>query len=339
MKSFYDIVFITHIPAFYKVNLYNNISKNKKIFVFFISEGTVSKRSDDFLTLSDAEFEYKVINKGNFEERSVLKSCALLLFCFQGKQYKKLVVQGWDLVEFWLLVFLSPAKKNALVLESTINESKISGLAYKLKILFMKRIKAVYASGTGQSKLLGALGFNGKIIVTKGVGIIRKSETFEYKSSGLRNRILYIGRLSEEKNLVSLVSAFSKLDWLKLDVYGEGPLKADLLEISSNNVSILGALPNRELCSIFNNYDALILPSYFEPWGLVVEESLYFGLPVIVSAQCGASDLIYESGYGIVFEDNNIEKSILDFYDIRNGLLLDGRKYIDLKDDGQVNCY
>uniref|UniRef100_UPI0018F874B6 glycosyltransferase n=1 Tax=Cronobacter malonaticus TaxID=413503 RepID=UPI0018F874B6 len=57
--------------------------------------------------------------------------------------------------------------------------------------------------------------------------------------------------------------------------------------------------------------DCFILPSLSEPWGLVVEEALTLGLPVIVSNHVGCdSDLINDKN-GIVFDVNN-EKSFID---------------------------
>lgn len=44
----YDYLIVTHIPAFYKINLYNELSKKLKIFVVFIASNTDEKRADDF---------------------------------------------------------------------------------------------------------------------------------------------------------------------------------------------------------------------------------------------------------------------------------------------------
>ena len=54
----YNYIIVTHIPNFYKVNLYNELSKNLKILVLFTARSTSEKRSDDFITLDKSEFEY-----------------------------------------------------------------------------------------------------------------------------------------------------------------------------------------------------------------------------------------------------------------------------------------
>jgi glycosyltransferase involved in cell wall biosynthesis len=73
-------------------------------------------------------------------------------------------------------------------------------------------------------------------------------------------------------------------------------------------------LENEELADIYQSHDVFILPSNYEPWGLVVEEALYWGLPVIVSNKIGCSlDLVYEFGTGEIFqlnEKNSLDKAI-----------------------------
>ena len=57
---------------------------------------------------------------------------------------------------------------------------------------------------------------------------------------------------------------------------------------------------------MYQAHDVFILPSYYEPWGLVVEEALYWGLSVIVSNRVGSSvDMVQELGTGCVFESRN----------------------------------
>ena len=70
----YDYVIVTHIPAFYKVNLYNELAKKLKILVVFIASNTNEKRADDFITLEKASFEYEVLFDGNFQDRDVFKN-------------------------------------------------------------------------------------------------------------------------------------------------------------------------------------------------------------------------------------------------------------------------
>jgi glycosyltransferase involved in cell wall biosynthesis len=339
----YNYIIVTHIPAFYKVNLYNELAKDLKIFVIFIASNTNEKRADDFITLEKATFEYQVLFDGNFQDRSSLKNIAQLRDILKTKSFKKLLVSGWDLKEFWYLVLTNPKSKNCLALESTINESRVDGIRGFIKKIFLSRISTVFASGKLHEELLTALGYKGEIKITKGVGIINKP-TFEIQKKEYKKRFLYIGRLSPEKNLKMLIEIFNTLPTCTLTLIGTGPQEIELKNIANENIIFVGQVENSNLQKYFIDNDIFILPSIAEPWGLVVEEALYFGLPVMVSRNCGASELIDngKNGYILDVKDiKSIEKNIKTIDDEKYQRLLDGvRKYsIDVKDREQVETY
>ena len=72
---------------------------------------------------------------------------------------------------------------------------------------------------------------------------------------------------------------------------------------------ITGFISNQE--ELFKHYfvgDALILPSIYEPWGLVVNEAMLAGLPVLVSDICGCSlDLVEEGKNGYIIDPKSID--------------------------------
>ena len=339
----YDYIIVTHIPAFYKVNLYNELSEKLKILVIFIALNTSEKRSDDFITLEKANFKYKVLFDGNFQDRDVLRNISKLKQILKEINYKKLLVSGWDLKEFWYLIFTNSKAKNCLALESTINESRVDGIRGLIKKIFLSCISIVFASGKLHVELLNALTYKGKIKVTKGVGIINKPN-FEPTKREYRKRFLFVGRLSKVKNIEVLITIFNKLKDYKLTIVGTGEYEKYLKSIANKNIIFLGAIENKDLKNKFHENDIFVLPSISETWGLVVEEALYFGLPVIVSENCGASELIKNDINGYIFNPNdseNIKNIILSVNDENFKKLLDGveSSSIDNKDDMQVELY
>ena len=108
------------------------------------------------------------------------------------------------------------------------------------------------------------------------------------------NILLCVARFSEEKNLIRLISAFknSKISnsW-KLQIVGGGPLKAQLLQAIGNqaNVQLSDWLSYSALPILYAHSRVFILPSTFEPWGLVANEAMAAGLPVLLSEQCGCT--------------------------------------------------
>ena len=338
----YDYVIVTHIPAFYKVNLYNQLSKKLNILVIFIANNTNEKRADDFITLEKSEFKYHVLSNGDFQVRDVKNNIFLLRSILKTVDYKKILVSGWDLKEFWYLIFVNIKSRNCLALESTINESRIDGLRGFIKKIFLSRISTVFSSGKLHLELLNALNFEDEIIVTKGVGIINKPN-FEPVKREYKKKFLFVGRLSSEKNIKQLVEIFNALSDYTLIIIGTGPQESELKCMAHKNIIFLGQVENRKLKKYFLSNDIFILPSIDEPWGLVVEEALYFGMPVIASKNCGVSELIKDgvSGFTIGIKGNEIKKSItcIDNQKYLNLLAGVGQYSIDSKDYLQVESY
>lgn len=299
MKSAYDLLFITHLPAFYKVNLYNHLAKQLRVCVIFVS-ATSTIRTTDF-TKNDIHFDYFILNEKSFEKRNPIVSLVKLFKLIRRLTYRKLVVGGWDLPEFWLATLFSSSVQNQLALESCIFESKTQGFAAWLKRLFLKRIHLAYPSGKPHQDLLLALGFKGKIKQTNGVGLFNYKTAFHKKS--FSGKFLFVGRLAPEKNLSLLICVFAELPHFSLTLAGQGPLQKILEKQLTPNIKMLGHIDNASLAQLYESHDVLILPSLREPWGLVVEEALFHGLPVIVSDKVGcAQDLVTHYQVGLQFK-------------------------------------
>lgn len=85
----YDYVIVTHIPVFYKVNLYNQLAKKLNIFVIFLASNTNEKRADDFVGLDNVSFEYQVLFSGNLQQRNSSANIKRLRSILKSIQYKK----------------------------------------------------------------------------------------------------------------------------------------------------------------------------------------------------------------------------------------------------------
>lgn len=71
--------------------------------------------------------------------------------------------------------------------------------------------------------------------------------------------------------------------------------------MAKKNIVFHGPINNEDLPNIYQSNDVFILPSLSETWGLVVEEALNNGLPVIVSNKVGCAEEIVNENNGIVF--------------------------------------
>jgi glycosyltransferase involved in cell wall biosynthesis len=119
------------------------------------------------------------------------------------------------------------------------------------------------------------------------------------------HNFIFVGRLIEFKNLYRLLEAFkiaqkkSISDW-GLVILGEGEQKLLLQNYVKDNelknVCFLEGVNWQQVPVYLSLSDVLVLPSYSEPWGLVVNEAMACGLPVLVSEKCGSAYDLVKSG-------------------------------------------
>jgi glycosyltransferase involved in cell wall biosynthesis/GT2 family glycosyltransferase len=117
-------------------------------------------------------------------------------------------------------------------------------------------------------------------------------------AAGETLRFLFVGRLIERKGIDVLLEAFRRVDGGELRIVGDGPLREAVESAASKDarIRLLGHRDGAELASAYRDAHVLVVPSLYEPWGLVVHEGLAHGLPVIVTDQVGAGDDLIDSG-------------------------------------------
>lgn len=154
--------------------------------------------------------------------------------------------------------------------------------------------------------------------------IIHNISPFEVSDSKsyLCRKIIAVGRLTYQKNFLSLLEAWSiiypfTMDW-SLDIYGIGEeydMLLDFIEKNKlHNVTLRGEVIDIE--KVYRNSDFLVMSSRFEGLPMVLIEAQCFGLP-IVSYDCpyGPSEIIEDNVNGILVENQNVRllaNSILD---------------------------
>jgi glycosyltransferase involved in cell wall biosynthesis len=119
-------------------------------------------------------------------------------------------------------------------------------------------------------------------------------------------RVLFLGYLRPEKQVPELISAFLSLGCAdaELIIAGDGPLRAQVEAAAgpAPNIRIVGYLVGADRSRELEMASALILPSTHEPWGLVVNEALSLGTPVLLSKGAGSAELIREGDNGLTFD-------------------------------------
>jgi len=129
-----------------------------------------------------------------------------------------------------------------------------------------------------------------------------------------KKNIVCVARYSKEKNLEMLIRSYVSSELSKkytLLLVGDGPLRSELNQLiqslaATDVVKLTGWVTYNELPQIYASSACFILPSTFEPWGLVVNEALAAGLPIILSDVCGCCpELLEVNKNGFSFSAEN----------------------------------
>jgi glycosyltransferase involved in cell wall biosynthesis len=117
----------------------------------------------------------------------------------------------------------------------------------------------------------------------------------------------YIGRLSSEKGIGTLLKAAGGLPAYKLKIIGTGPLESDLLLMNKReHIEFLGYKTGNELKNLLSGSRFMVIPSeVYENNPLTIIESLCAGTPVLGSNIGGIPELIKPGFNGMLFEAGN----------------------------------
>ncbi len=144
------------------------------------------------------------------------------------------------------------------------------------------------------------------------------------KAGELRNALglpsryyLFVGRLVREKGIFDLLTAYQRISHdlrsqIGLVFVGDGPCKCELQqkasEITGGSIRVVDFVQRDELGAFYGLAETFVLPTYTDTWGMVVNEAMACGLPVIVSNAAGcAADLVRENWNGLSVKAGDID--------------------------------
>jgi glycosyltransferase involved in cell wall biosynthesis len=154
-------------------------------------------------------------------------------------------------------------------------------------------------------------------------------------AAGERTEVIFVGQLISRKGVDLLLEAmrplFAEHPNLVLSVIGDGSETQALQDRArflgiAERVNFEGTVSSDRIRARLASAAVLVLPSRWDGWGMVVNEALSAGVPVIVSDRCGAADLVQHGVNGYVFRSEDIEdlrqclRSFLENADARSAM-------------------
>ncbi len=324
------VLWITNIPSPYRVNFFNKLGEKCNLTVLF-ERGSASDRDESWKNYEVNSFNNVILKGINYSNDTAI---SVGIFSYLSKKYDHIVISNPLTITGMMAIFYLKLIKKKYIIVGDGGQAK-----YKRDIKeFIKRIVLTGASqylSTGNEhskyylrygatedkiKLYPFTSISNKDILEKPM---ERNEKRKIRSSlGIRHDkvVLVIGQFIHRKGFDIMLRASSNLED-NVGVYfvgGDPSIEYLKLkeELRLDNVYFIGFKEKEELSKYYKASDIFVLPTREDIWGLVINEAMAYGLPVITTNKCVAGvELItdYENGFIIPVENPSIlnEKILL----------------------------
>ncbi len=314
-----------------------------------VTEYNLARVANVYETFDDIEFSYVYCNlsiSGHETSRKLPENAVVLTGTTKQKKKQLISIAKKESFDFIIINGYSEMDRLGLIMycrkkgipyaietDTPLNIPS-SPIKRVLKSLLLRKIFSGnaygFAGGTRQKELFRYYGMDENRIklmpMTVDVEMFKsishdlpcKEVLKAEKGFGEKKVALYVGRFAPEKNLFALLEGAKRLrerhNDFKLVLIGKGAQREEIVAYCnryglSENVKVYDYMQARELISFYKAADVFVLPSSYEPWGLVVNESLTCGTPVIASSNVGCvDDLILPDFNGDLFEYSNVDE-------------------------------
>jgi glycosyltransferase involved in cell wall biosynthesis len=279
--------------------------------------------------LSYHQYPFRLLFRGSISNAPLIRRIGALARDLYKNPVDLVIMPGYHRAEYWamLVVCILLRRKRAVFCDSTLVDRQRAAWREWAKRWFFVWCNGFFCYGIRSKEYLMSYGVSESKIAYRcqaaalphGYGVDKVLSHYQSNWHGQPDepRFLYVGRLSIEKGLDDLFTAFcvlyKRFPGARLDLVGAGPLADELKRRvtklkMAHAIAFLGSKGLEEIAVLFQACTALVLPSHSEPWGLVVNEALSYGCPVVVSSACGCvPDLVREGITGYAFEAGNVD--------------------------------
>jgi glycosyltransferase involved in cell wall biosynthesis len=328
------LVILTEIIAPYRIPVFNALASRGDVdlHVIFFSENDPTLRQWHVYK-EEIKFSYEVLPSW----RRRVGKYNLLLNSRVGASLRRanpdaILCGGYSYLASWQAAMWAQRHAVPLLLwsESTKHDQRRRHAPVEfMKLRFRRLCRAFVAAGKSSREYLLALGApeSSVFIAPDAVDVqfyTDQAEKARQHVDQIRARhdlpsryFLFTGRLVKEKGVFDLLSAYSTLDentrsQIGLVFAGDGPVRSELVrqaaEIRPGVVKFCGWVHREQIPGIYALAEALIFPTHTDPWGLVVNEAMACGLPIIASEVAGCvPDLVEDGCNGFVVAPRSVE--------------------------------
>ena len=317
------ILIVTDIIAPYRIPVFNVLAcqPGLDLHVVFLAETDERLRQWRVYT-DEIRFSYQVLPSWWWRSRrhDLLINRGLRT-ALNRRSPDVIICGGYNYIASWEALLWARRRKTKFVLWSESNGCDARARrpwVESLKAYFLKKCDTFVVPGKASREYLKMFGVSERNILsapnavdniffaTQAVVAKAHAAAFREKLRLPSRFILFVGRLVAAKGIFDLLEAYAKLESrvrceVGLVFAGDGISKEEMMrragQISPGMVCFPGFAQREDLAGLYALADLLVLPTHSDPWGLVVNEAMACGLPIIVGDVAGCSLDLVEDGW------------------------------------------
>lgn len=313
------VLFLTNIPSPYRIDYFNELGKLCDLTVIY-ERKSANNRDKKWINKTNKinykEIYLKSIKIGNESSLSVEQITIL-----KKEKFDVIVISGYSSLTAMITISYLSINKIPFIMSCDggliSNDNKIK---YMLKTFFIKKARMWLSTGDETTKYLVHYGAKKEDIRVYPFTSVRNQDICKekinkdyYKTKlGLKEKkvVISIGQFIYRKGFDLLIKASDEIDDdIGIYIIG-GEITEEYKKIMErsckSNIHFLNFMPKDELSDYYKAADLFILPTREDIWGLVINEAMAYGLPIITTDKCVAGkELVKNDFNGYIIKANS----------------------------------
>lgn len=320
------IILVTNIMSPYRIPTFNQLaSRYGKAFKVIFCKQNDYYRKWNLLEKDHLKFDFCLLNDFSIKLKEWEIHLANGLFSKLIREKLFLVItEGFGFPTIFSLLYTSLFHKKLIIFsaETQHTAKAYSWFRHLLRRFMVRHAQGFIAKGSLAKEYVVSLKVpQEKIFLTyysvdpELLGLDPNKAKEKKKTTEKKKRILYVGRLTKLKGVDLLIRAYKQVKEkhpnIELCLVGDGPDEDEFKKLAegTDDISFEGYKQYDQLLPYYLNSDLFVLPTLKDVWGLVVNEAMMCGLPVLCSKYAGCCrDLIKEGENGLIVDPENLEE-------------------------------
>ncbi|MEQ8154217.1 MAG: glycosyltransferase family 4 protein [Clostridiaceae bacterium] len=305
------VLFLTNMPAPYRVDFFNELGKSCDLTVLFESQADKS-RNDGWV--ADKMTGFKAVFMKGIKKGDADAFCPEVIRYLSLKKYDLIVVGAYHTPTGMLAIEYMKLRRIPFIISSDGGmKKKDHGIRHKIKQHFIGAASAWLSTGETTSEYLTYYGANADKIYVYPFTSIKESDIIAEPLSEKERRayreklgiqesrmMVAVGQFIHRKGYDILLKSCKDMDpSVGVYIVGGQPTKEYhqmQLDMDLSNVHFVDFMKKKDLAEYYKAADFFVHPTREDIWGLVINEAMAFGLPVITTDKCVAGIEMVENG-------------------------------------------